>query len=71
MEQCSCELKSFEEIVNKTKNTKAKAAFQLRLYIWETDQYFLQISCPKSKKTKNHWSIPMKDPKFKDSKTRP
>lgn len=62
---------SFEELVNKAKDIKAKAAFQPYSFIWKTNQYYLQDNRPEPKKIKNNKDNSIKSPKFGDSKTKP
>ena len=51
MEQRGQELDSFEEIVEKTVNAKAKAALRPRSYTCKTDQHCLRGSRPSAAKT--------------------
>ena len=51
MEQRGRELNSFEELVKKTVNAKAKAALWPRSYACKTDQHCLRGSQPSAVKT--------------------
>lgn len=46
MNQRSCELDSFEELVDKAVKAKAKAALQPEFYSCKTDHHCLWGSCP-------------------------
>ena len=70
MEQRGRELDSFEELVKKAVDAKAKAALRPRSYARETDQHCLQSSRPFAAKT-NTQCQPMKDPRVEKPKSRP
>ena len=70
MEQRGRELDSFEELVKKAVDAKAKAALRPRSYACETDQYCLWGSRPSAAKASTQGQ-PMKDPRFEQPKSRP
>ena len=67
IEQRGWELDSFEEIVEKAVDTKAKAALKPCSYACDTDQYCLQGSWPSAAKTSAQGQ-PMKDPRVEEPK---
>ena len=69
MEQCGQELNSFEEIIEKTVDAKAKATFRPRSYACKTDQHYIRGSWPFAAKA-NTQSQLVKDPKVKEPKSR-
>ena len=70
IEQRSQELDSFKELVEKTVNAKAKAAFWPRSYTYKIDQHCFQDSRPFAAKT-NTQGQPIKDPRVEKTKSRP
>ena len=70
IEQRGRELNSFEELVEKAVEAKAKAALQPRLYARKTDQHCLRGSRQSAAKTSTQGQ-PMKDSRVKKTKSRP
>ena len=70
MEQRGRKLNSFEELVKKAIDAKAKAALWPRFYACETDQHCLRGSRLLVAKASTQGQ-PMKDPKFKEPKSKP
>ena len=70
MEQRGRELDSFEELVEKTVDAKAKAALRPRSYVRKTDQHCLWGSRPSAAKA-NTQGQPMKDPRVEEPKSKP
>ena len=69
MEQRGQEFNSFEEIVEKTIDAKAKAAFSPYFYACITNQHFFQDSWPSAAKIVTQGQ-PIKDPWVKERKPR-
>ena len=67
IEQCSQELNSFKELVEKTVDAKAKAALCPRSYTCKTDQHCLRGSRPSAAKASTQGQ-PIKDPRVKGLK---
>ena len=67
MEQRGQELDSFKELVEKTVDAKAKAAFRPRSYACKTDQYCLRSSRPSAAKASTQGQ-PIKDPRVEKPK---
>ena len=67
MEQRGWALDSFEEIVEKTVDAKAKAALRPRSYARDTNQYCFRGSRPSAAKTSAEGQ-PMKDPRVEEPK---
>ena len=67
IEQHGQELDSFEEIVEKAVDTKAKAVLKPCSYTRDTDQHCLQGSWPSIAKTNAQGQL-MKDPRVKEPK---
>ena len=70
MKQHGRELDSFKDLIKKAVNAKAKAALQLRLYAYKTDQHCLRDSQPSAAKTSTQGQL-MKDLKVEKPKSRP
>ena len=70
MEQCGQELNSFEELVEKAVDAKAKAAFRPYSHARETDQHCVQGSQPSTAKTSTQGQ-PMKDLRVEEPKSKP
>ena len=70
MQQRSRELDSFEELVEKTVDTEAKAALRPRSYARKTDQYCFQSSRPLVAKASTQGQ-PMKNLRVEEPKSRP
>ena len=69
-EQCGREVNSFEELVEKAVDARAKAALRSRSCARETDQHCIQGSRPSAAKTSTQ-SQPMKDQRVEERKSRP
>ena len=67
MEQRGQELNSFEEIVKKTVNAKAKATFKPRSYACNTNQHCFQGSRPSAAKISTQGQL-MKNPRVEELK---
>ena len=70
IEQCSQELNSFEELVKKTVNAKAKATLRPRSYACKTNQYCFRVSQLSAAKTSTQGQL-IKNPRVKEPKSRP
>ena len=70
MEQRGGELNSFEELVKKAVDAKAKAALQLRFYACKTDQHYLWGSRPSVAKASIQGQL-IKDSRFEKPKSKP
>ena len=70
MEQRGQELNSFEELVKKTIDAKAKAALRPCSYAREIDEHYFRSSWPSAAKASTQCQ-PMKDPRVKKPKSRP
>ena len=70
MEQRGWEFDSFEKLVEKAVDAKAKTALRPRSYARETDQYCLRGSRPSAAKASTQGQ-PMKGPRVEEPKSRP